>query len=80
MIHSLKIDPEFYDLLKTGKKTSELRKNDRNYKTGDTLVLHAYEKEIGYLDSIVLRFSVTHVLENFDGLKPGYCILSIKPI
>lgn len=78
MIHSLKIDPEYYELLKTKVKTSELRLNDRNYKTGDTLVIHSFCKESGYTGEPALRYNVTHVLQDFEGLKPGYCILSLK--
>ena len=39
MEHILKIWPEYFILIASGEKNFELRKNDRNYKAGDTLIL-----------------------------------------
>lgn len=38
-IHELKILPEYYKAQVEGKKNFEIRKNDRDYKLGDKLVL-----------------------------------------
>ncbi|WP_212746597.1 DUF3850 domain-containing protein [Lactococcus raffinolactis] len=40
-IHELKLDTEFFDDVKLGKKNFEIRKNDRNFEVGDTLHLFA---------------------------------------
>jgi ASCH domain. len=40
-IHELKLDTEFFDDVKSGKKNFEIRKNDRNFEVGDTLFLFA---------------------------------------
>lgn len=40
VIHNLKIAPEFFKL--DGSKTFEIRKNDRNYKVGDRLVMRLF--------------------------------------
>lgn len=37
--HELKILPEYFAPVKEGKKTFEIRKNDRDFKVGDTLIL-----------------------------------------
>lgn len=42
MTHYLKTCPQFYKEVKAGNKTFELRKNDRDYKVGDILVLQEY--------------------------------------
>ena len=37
--HVLKVDAPYFDALLDGSKTFEVRKNDRGYQAGDTLVL-----------------------------------------
>lgn len=39
VIHELKVWPEYYERLADGTKTFEVRKDDRGYQTGDTLIL-----------------------------------------
>ena len=41
-IHELKIQPTYFEDVKVGKKTFEIRKNDRGYKEGDILILNEY--------------------------------------
>jgi len=43
MIHELKINPEFFDAVASGIKTFEVRKNDRPFRIGDTLVLLEFD-------------------------------------
>lgn len=45
MIHELKILPQYFEAVQSGLKTFEIRKNDRDYKVGDTLVLKEYNNE-----------------------------------
>ncbi|MDF4197332.1 ASCH/PUA domain-containing protein [Bacillus subtilis] len=59
--HILKILPEYFDAVCSGKKSFEIRKNDRNYQVGDELILCEYvpdregftgrevEKEVVYI-------------------------------
>lgn len=42
--HELKTWPPFFDAVVEGKKTFEIRKNDRNFRVGDVLVLQEYDK------------------------------------
>lgn len=44
--HELKIDPQYFEAIADGRKTFEIRKNDRNYKVGDRLVLREYDSSI----------------------------------
>ena len=45
MKHELKILPEYFEAVAAGNKTFEIRKNDRNYKVGDTLILQEFDGE-----------------------------------
>ena len=45
MKHYLKTWPQFYKEVEAGNKTFELRKNDRDYKVGDVLVLQEYNPD-----------------------------------
>ena len=74
-IHKLKISPEYFEEVFKRNKTFEIRKNDREFKTGDKVVLCEYkngkhtgrsvEREIGY------------ILENFHALDKEYIIFSL---
>ena len=43
-VHELKIWSEFFDAVKDGRKTFEVRYNDREYQEGDYLVLREIQK------------------------------------
>lgn len=76
--HELRCWPEHYAVIDTGVKTCELRLNDRNYQTGDTLLLREWEPvENGYTGR-QLRVRVTHVLSGGPWLSPGYVAMSIQ--
>ena len=80
MIHSIKcVNPFFEDVL-AGKKTFEVRKNDRRYKVGDLLLLHEYnpEREI-YMKRRCL-VEVTYMIKGSSlyGIRIGYAILGIR--
>ncbi len=60
MHHEIKIDPPYFEAVITGKKTFEIRYNDRGYNAGDTVTMleysHTYTgrsvtKRIGYVTS-----------------------------
>lgn len=75
-IHELKILPEYFYAVRCGDKRFEIRKNDRNFHTGDILRLKEWdgEKYTGEeIDALVrwIQFDWQ------DAIKPGYCIMSI---
>jgi len=79
--HHLKVWPWFYRELLTGAKTFELRKNDRDFKVGDTLEEEEWNDATQqYTESPHLRFTVTHIMHGpLFGLEAGWCCMSIKP-
>lgn len=74
-VHDVKLGTTFFDDVKTGRKTFELRKNDRGYKEGDTIVLHEYKD--GTTTGRTITKKIVYMLEGFTGLEDGYCILGL---
>ena len=78
MKHELKTWPEYFKMVASGMKPFELRKNDRGFKVGDTLILLEYNPKYGEYTGRKRVRKVTCVVENFDGLEEGYCILGLR--
>lgn len=77
MVHELKTLPEYFNAVVEGKKTFEVRKNDRNFKIGDILVLKEWTRG-GYTGNMV-RKKITYILDDNSGyVLDGYVIMSIK--
>lgn len=74
-VHNVKLGATFFDDVKTGRKTFELRKNDRGYKEGDTIVLHEYKD--GTTTGRTIEKKIVYMLEDFTGLEDGYCIIGL---
>ena len=74
--HDLKIYPEHFSAVCTGVKRAELRKNDRDYRTGDTL--HLMETPCGSCQATgeFINVTITHVADVGEWM-PGYVLLSI---
>lgn len=75
-VHELKILPEYYIQVLMHKKLFELRKNDRNFKTGDILLLKEWSPLDGYSGNCLTK-KIVYILENCTGLENGFVILSI---
>jgi ParB family chromosome partitioning protein len=77
-VHELKTVQPFFNMVKTGYKKFELRNNDRDFMTGDILILKEWDNrnKVFVGDNIAVR--VTYVLDQFVGLQQGYCIMSIS--
>lgn len=75
--HELKIFPEFFSAVCTGVKRAELRKNDRDYRVGDTL--HLLETPRGSCHSTgeFINATITHIADVGEWM-PGYVLLSVK--
>lgn len=74
-IHYLKILPCYFEDVENGNKKFELRKDDRNYKIGDFIVLREFEN--GKYTGRRKCKQITYILRNCPeyGLKDGYCII-----
>ncbi len=77
MIHELKTWPEYFHPVRIGLKRFEVRKNDRNFKVGDVLILKEYSPNSGYTGE-QLRVWVTFKMKGSQfGIDPDYCVLGI---
>lgn len=78
MTHELKIIPKWFTLVSKGIKNFEIRKNDRDYKIGDTLILKEWEK--GRYTGREIKREVEYVFygDGSYGLAEGYCILGLS--
>jgi hypothetical protein len=77
--HILKIDPEFFEGVKSGEKTFEVRINDRNYQKGDLVRLLPYCRKInGYVEPYGgIGKRISYILSG-HGIKEGYVVFSIE--
>lgn len=76
--HELKILPKWYEDVESSKKNFEIRRNDRDFKVGDTLILQEYE-EGSYTGRQITR-KIQYIYQgNGDyGLSEGYCIMGLE--
>lgn len=76
MVHNLKILPMYFEEVRLGNKTFELRKNDRHYNVGDTLILKEFDGN-NYTKRELTR-EITYILQGGNyGLDKDYCILGM---
>ena len=90
--HILKLNDRYFDAVANGIKTFEIRRNDRDYKVGDTLVLRKVNddgKFLTYADDNLgmnlyyeIKVAVTYILthDEFDGVSEWYVALSIRRV
>lgn len=76
--HKLKIQDRFYKAIEKGYKTFEVRKDDRDFQTGDFIDFTTIDREPRE-GEWEITYKLTH--EDFpEGIPEGYCILGIYPI
>jgi hypothetical protein len=79
--HNLKTWPPYFDTIARGDKNFEVRKNDRAFQAGDTLILEYFdpaEQRHEYGHTIGLQRRISFVLPGGQfGVEPGYCVLGL---
>jgi len=79
--HTLKIYPSHFRDVRSGRKTGEVRLNDRDYQVGDSLLLIEYDPDGERFTNEFEKRVVSHVLlGGMHGLDPKYCVLSFEPL
>lgn len=90
-IHTLKTVDRYWDAVKAGTKTFEVRRNDRAFQTGDVIVLRRVDEKGHYnplpedrtstFSNSDQSFKVTYFLQGGQfGIDPCYCVLGLGPI
>lgn len=81
--HELKTWPSFYEAITTGSKTFEIRRNDRDFAPGDTLILQEYDPNPDAIHQYTgrqIKALVGFVVHGgVFGVQPGHCVMSIHP-
>ena len=82
--HKLKIWPTFFEAVEAGNKTFECRKNDRDFATGDTLILKEYDPakdttvDHWKFTGRTLTRTVGFVMHGGAlGIEKGYCVMGL---
>ena len=89
-LHELKILHEYLIDVSIGKKTFELRKNDRDYQVGDLIRFIDIREDDSTANKNQIEpnidentlYRITYVLKDVEkyGLDKDYCILAIKKL
>lgn len=80
-IHELKTWTEYFGMVLAGHKNFELRKNDRDFKLGDELILKEFDPKTNEYSGKILHRRIDYILHGGQfGLEEGYCILSLSKI
>jgi hypothetical protein len=79
--HTLKTWPAYFDAILDGRKTYEIRVNDRDYKVGDILLLQEWNPIASRHTEREIRVLVTYMTEGGDwGIPEGHCVMAVRPV
>ena len=74
-VHKLKTWPTYFYAVTAGTKTFEIRKNDRDFKEGDVLILQCYDPERKVYNGQEVAKRVTYITD-WDQ-KPGNVVMGL---
>lgn len=77
VVHELKAWPQYFLPIWQGRKSFEVRRDDRGFQEGDTLCLREWEPDSQQYTGAEIHAAVTFVLRDFPGLQPGYVVLGL---
>lgn len=80
--HELKIWPSYYDLVRSGRMTFQVRVNDRDFAEGDRVILKCFDpssREFLKLNPLEFRIGTIVALE-VNKLGASFEIFSLLPI
>lgn len=77
MTHLLKLADRYWEAVRSGAKTFEVRLNDRDFKVGD----HVKFRRVNSEEEMGVGFIITYVLTHADfpeGIPEGWCVFAIE--
>lgn len=78
MEHELKTWMPYFGEVLVGHKTFEVRKNDRDFQVGDTLILREWADDKKEYTGRKLARRVTYILNGGEfGIQGEFCVMSI---
>jgi hypothetical protein len=77
--HTLKTWNDYFDDIAFGDKSFEVRKDDRNYEVGDTLILQRYNPNTKEYDGCEVSVKVKYILRGGSfGIEEGHVVMGIE--
>lgn len=77
--HELKTWPDLYESMASKIKQFDIRKNDKNFEVGDTLILKKWDPETEKYTGNILNANVDYIMFGGQfGIEEEYCIMSIS--
>jgi hypothetical protein len=83
--HHLKSWPQFFRPIREGKRTHELRRNDRGFAIGDLLILHEFDPATQLFTGQACEVEVTSITSFAEpcavsdvAMNPEFCIMSVR--
>ena len=81
MLHELKTWPPYFQAVVSGRKPFEVRKDDRDFKVGDRLLLREWDPTLRHHTGRKVTCEITYKLDGGDfGVEVGYCVLGIARV
>lgn len=88
VVHKLKCNADYWDAVERGEKPFEVRRDDRGFQKGDTVILQRWEnrstpqcytKSGSYYSIREITRKITFVLTGGQfGIEPGYVVLDLS--
>lgn len=81
VLHELKTWSEYFNPIAKGVKNFEVRKNDRNFKENDEILLKEYNTYTSEYTGRILHRKIEYILHGGRfGIEEGYCVLGLTKI
>ncbi len=86
-VHNVKSWPQYFAPIKEGQRTHDLRRNDRDFQVGDTMLLAEFDPQSQKYTGETCEVEITSMTSmsqpcavSSEALDPAFCILSIQRV